>query len=73
MLRHVELHRTTGGGAARRRWRRALEVPGDSAGRSAADEPQRTWSLDEVGAAAIELGLFPESCLLDGQLAADRT
>ncbi len=73
MLRHVELHRTPGGSAARRRWRRALEVPGDSARRSAADEPQHTWSLDEVGAAAIELGLFPESCLPDGLAAAERT
>ncbi len=50
---------------ARRRWRRAGEAAAGTPPLAEAREPRPLWSLDEVGAAAVELGLFPESCLLD--------
>lgn len=73
MLRHWDQHRPTGGGSARRRWRRACDALEDPAAPAVQAEPGCSWSLDEVGAAAIELGLFPESCLPDGPAAAERT
>lgn len=66
------MHRFPGCAEARRRWRRVSEAPAGVAPAPGALELRQPWSLDEVGAAAVELGLFPEGCLRDGQTAAER-
>lgn len=74
MLRRLNPSPCPDAATARRRWRRGQRLepsvvhaqPGESW------VPGAPWSLDEVGAAAVELGLCPESCVIDGSLTADR-
>lgn len=74
MLRRVDYSRLPDRGTGRRRWRRGQPLEPPSAAPPAAATPHaaRRWSLEEVGADAIELGLFPEWCLLDGSPTAEQ-
>ena len=74
MLRRVDHSRLPGSGTSRRRWRRGQPLEPPTAARPPAETPLagHPWSLEEVGADAIELGLFPEWCLLEDPPAAGR-
>ncbi len=74
MLRRVDHSRHPNPGTGRRRWRRGQSPePPVAAGTPAETQTvSRPWSLDEVGADAVELGLFPEWGLFEGPQAAER-
>ena len=63
MMRRCRVLRTSLLRATRRRRGRQVPVapplPAPSAA-SSRELPERPWSLDELGAAALELGLYPE-------------
>jgi len=62
MLRRPRHARQAKGGAERRRRGRSLpHEAGPERALSAESPTERRWSLDELGAAILELGLYPEA------------